>query len=687
MNVALFLAGAALRSLALVATGWLAMPLFRVRSAAARHAVWTVIVAGMLISPALTPVAPTLAIRALPASPQVLVGQVSRPAQSVSLPVPAQREARSIPTPIAPLTDWNRIVALAYAAIALVFLARLALGYIFTLRLVRRSRPAGDFLESDWIAAPLTVGWLRPKIILPAGWREWEQDKLEAALAHERAHIQRADWAIAAMAAVNRCLFWFNPLAWWLERRIAALAEQACDDAALLSTGRRDAYARTLLDIAAAVRSMGGRLNWEAMAMTKPSEVRQRIDRILDESRLIPRGLSRGHRASLAAGALAATCLLASMHVVPARSPQQTADRAFNPKDVLYQTQFLTNADVARLESVVAANPDDLDARVTLIYYYTDKAIVLSSGGDETEPRGSGPDATTWPMVQKRDAHVLWIIQHHPDYDPVRYPTLGIFGGAGPLADPAGDERAAQLWLEQANLYPTDSHVILNAAEDLTSYYLARNRLFETEQWAKRAAELDATRRVRLASLYAMTIRETAAGQDLYNDQAFAAHVRDELDRSNDSALIWSVGYSLERSTSAYPDLAALNAYGKRLQRRAVEELGYKPPRLPTEADIARQAEARRQAFDGPDPIKRVEPAYPPLAQQSQIEGTVRVQVLIGTDGSVEQVEPVSGHPMLAPAAMAAVKQWRYAPQKLETLMQVDVPVKVVSGGSPRNPQ
>jgi TonB family protein len=108
---------------------------------------------------------------------------------------------------------------------------------------------------------------------------------------------------------------------------------------------------------------------------------------------------------------------------------------------------------------------------------------------------------------------------------------------------------------------------------------------------------------------------------------------------------------------------------------------------MPTEADMARQAEARRQAFDGPDPIQRVEPVYPPLAQEARIEGTVRVQVLIGTDGSVEQVEPISGHPMLAAAVIAAVKQWRYAPQKLETLVQVDVPVKALSHGSARNPQ
>jgi beta-lactamase regulating signal transducer with metallopeptidase domain len=46
-------------------------------------------------------------------------------------------------------------------------------------------------------------------------------------------HVRRADWAIAMLEGLNRRLFWFHPLAWWVERQLASLAEQACDDAAL----------------------------------------------------------------------------------------------------------------------------------------------------------------------------------------------------------------------------------------------------------------------------------------------------------------------------------------------------------------------------------------------------------------------------------------------------------------------
>jgi len=60
--------------------------------------------------------------------------------------------------------------------------------------------------------------------------------------------------------------------------------------------------------------------------------------------------------------------------------------------------------------------------------------------------------------------------------------------------------------------------------------------------------------------------------------------------------------------------------------------------------------------------IHRVEPTYPPLAQQARIEGAVVLTALIDKGGNVQRLNVVSGHPLLVPAAIAAVKQWRYKP-------------------------
>jgi periplasmic protein TonB len=60
--------------------------------------------------------------------------------------------------------------------------------------------------------------------------------------------------------------------------------------------------------------------------------------------------------------------------------------------------------------------------------------------------------------------------------------------------------------------------------------------------------------------------------------------------------------------------------------------------------------------------IHQVKPTYPPLARQARIQGSVVLQAVIAKDGSIQNLRLVSGHPMLAPAAIDAVKQWRYKP-------------------------
>ena len=60
--------------------------------------------------------------------------------------------------------------------------------------------------------------------------------------------------------------------------------------------------------------------------------------------------------------------------------------------------------------------------------------------------------------------------------------------------------------------------------------------------------------------------------------------------------------------------------------------------------------------------IHQVKPAYPPLARQARIQGSVVLQAVIAKDGTIQGLHVVSGHPMLTGAAVDAVKQWRYKP-------------------------
>jgi protein TonB len=72
--------------------------------------------------------------------------------------------------------------------------------------------------------------------------------------------------------------------------------------------------------------------------------------------------------------------------------------------------------------------------------------------------------------------------------------------------------------------------------------------------------------------------------------------------------------------------------------------------------------------------VKRVEPAYPMLARQARVRGTVQLHATVGRDGRVRDVKVVTGHPLLRQAAVDAVKQWIYTPSLLN-----GAPVEVVT--------
>jgi Ca-activated chloride channel family protein len=187
---------------------------------------------------------------------------------------------------------WREAQFPIYLTIALALLARMMIGMLLLRRLAFRSRRAGDdFYESESIAVPMAVGWLRPKILLPLDWAKWSAQQLEMVLAHERAHVRRRDSLVLLLAGINRCIFWFHPLAWWVEHELGLLAEQACDEVCLARGGEREEYARLLLATASAAAQ--GRVYGAALSMAAGSHLRRRIDAILDERRRVRVGLPR----------------------------------------------------------------------------------------------------------------------------------------------------------------------------------------------------------------------------------------------------------------------------------------------------------------------------------------------------------------------------------------------------------
>ena len=216
-----------------------------------------------------------------------------------------------------------------YLSVAAILLGRLLLGLGLSWQLLHSARPVVD----DWvnrgripvtgrirttarISAPVTIGFT---VLLPIECVNWDARRMQAVLAHEASHVARGDFYIQLLSQLNRLVFWFSPLSWWLHARLTSLAELTSDDAAVEAVGDRPAYASILLEVAqlADVTQLV-RARAMSVAMARPSLVCQRIERILSEP-TAPRRVSWLRQATLAVG-VAPVAMLAAVVFADAQS-------------------------------------------------------------------------------------------------------------------------------------------------------------------------------------------------------------------------------------------------------------------------------------------------------------------------------------------------------------------------------
>src|SRR5690606_19858334 len=104
-----------------------------------------------------------------------------------------------------------------------------------------------QLLESVKVNLPLTIGWLKPVILFPAGMLSgMPADQLEAIMAHELAHIQRRDYLFNIVQNAIEILFFFHPAVWAISHRIRVERENCCDDIALRHCQSKLALANAL---------------------------------------------------------------------------------------------------------------------------------------------------------------------------------------------------------------------------------------------------------------------------------------------------------------------------------------------------------------------------------------------------------------------------------------------------------
>ena len=105
------------------------------------------------------------------------------------------------------------------------------------------------FLESAKTIAPLTLGLLRPAVILPPGWDAWSDQQQKQVIIHELSHIKRADVVFQTIGRSITALFWFNPIAWYALNRLRFERELAADNCVLEAGEKPSTYAKTLVDL------------------------------------------------------------------------------------------------------------------------------------------------------------------------------------------------------------------------------------------------------------------------------------------------------------------------------------------------------------------------------------------------------------------------------------------------------
>ena len=148
------------------------------------------------------------------------------------------------------------------------------------------------------------------------------------------------------------------------------------------------------------------------------------------------------------------------------------------------------------------------------------------------------------------------------------------------------------------------------------------------------------------------------------------------------------------RATQSHPDTSAsdsrtflvhvVQSSGSRSLRQSETAEHFDAPAIPCQLDcesligiphgfddkkqwhvVLRKSDERRPVISRLDPgqiVQRVEPLYPHLAVVTRTQGLVVLHALISREGTIEQLQALSGHPLLVPAAINAVRQWRFRP-------------------------
>jgi beta-lactamase regulating signal transducer with metallopeptidase domain len=297
-------------------------------SAATQHLFLSVAVLMVLAVTVISPVVPDWKLGLIPVE-EVAVDRAA-PSATIDLPEAAPEGAIDRPRETAsPENRVQRTLAGVWVLGSALLLLWMVLGVMYSWWLNRQARPTESsqlrdrfhwaleqvglrpgaaLVESEVVKIPVVFGFIRPTVILPTHATRWSEDRLRAVLLHESAHIRRKDLVFQFLAKLTCAIYWFNPLAWLIERKLFLAGERAADDQVIRQEVPPADYAEHLMETSV---ELGTERNpiWATAAMAEGTAFKDRILSILDPN--IRRG--EPNMSNQAAVTLAATAMVFSL--------------------------------------------------------------------------------------------------------------------------------------------------------------------------------------------------------------------------------------------------------------------------------------------------------------------------------------------------------------------------------------
>ena len=331
-------------------------------SAATRHLTLTLALVSLLVLPFLSLSLPVWELEILPASSTLAAksgtpsparpvadlgppGGMSVPVRPQTATLPATRGSEVTTRGSTAGGVWTTLVAV-WLLGSVLLLAKVVAGLLRMRWIVRQGTTLNDpglrellddcraalnlrvrarLVSSEQIGVPLVWGWLRPTLIVPREFLGWTLDRKRAVMLHELAHLKRSDWPILLLGRIMASLYWFHPLAWYLERCAKRECERACDDLVVNCGTKPSDYASHLLSIARGCpETPEGAI--VALAVVRRSHLNSRVRSILDP--LLRRGAPSRRTATVLSIALVVALLpFASVQLAERAQADEPSDQ------------------------------------------------------------------------------------------------------------------------------------------------------------------------------------------------------------------------------------------------------------------------------------------------------------------------------------------------------------------------